>query len=71
MGDKWSKFLGNELALQDRPGHGQKRTEGRSRHWTCGSLFPVAGAMEFEGGEGELGYCNSLVGIDKLLRHVI
>lgn len=36
-----------------------------------GSLFPVTGATVFPGREEELGYFNSLVGINKFLRHVI
>lgn len=43
----------------------------RSGQVESGSLFPVAGALAFPGREEELGYFNSLVGINKLLSHVI
>lgn len=66
MDGKWSKFLGNELFL-----HGQEGAEERSRHWTPGSLFPVAGAIGFERRGVGLGCCNSLVGIHKFLSHII
>lgn len=38
---------------------------------TPGSLFRMAGALAFQGREEELGYFNSLVGINKFLSHVI
>lgn len=46
---------------------------GRKRCGQCtpGSLFPMAGALAFQGREEELGYFNSLVGINKFLSHVI
>ena len=54
VSDKWSKFLENEPFLQARPGHGWKGAMGRSGRWAPGSLFPVAGALDIEGGGGEL-----------------